>query len=121
MAENSLSELRESLLSAHKALINDARAMYISSGNKVPDPVAFWHLLIQDPFFQWLRPISEVIVALDEAKERSADFTLAQGIALVREELIDEAGPELVEKLQAARARDEKVDSAWARVLELVS
>jgi hypothetical protein len=121
MAENSLSELREALLAAHRALINDARAMYISAGNKVPDPVAFWHLLIQDLFFQWLRPISEVIVALDEAQERSADFTLAQGVALVREELIAEAGPELTAKLQAARARDGKVDSAWARVLALVA
>jgi hypothetical protein len=121
MTENSLNDLREALLSAHKALINDAKAMYISSGNKVPDPVRFWHLLIQDPFFQWLRPVSEVIVALDEAMGRATDFTLVQGVALVREELIDEAGPEFTDQLGAARSRDSRVEEAWSRVLTLTS
>ena len=120
MSENSLSELRETLLAAHRALINDAKAMYISAGNKTPDPVRFWHLLIQDPFFQWLRPISETIVALDEAIESSSDFTLAQAALLVREDLIDEAGPEFSENLKAARARDSRVEAAWFRVLALV-
>lgn len=121
MPENSLSELREALLAAHKALIEDAKRLYISAGNKPPDPVAFWHLLIQDPFFQWLRPISETIVAIDEGLEQAKPMTVAQGIALVREELIDEAGPELNEKLQAACARDAVCAAAWERVLSIIA
>ena len=61
-----------------------------------------------------------VIVALDEAMERGSGFTLAQGVSMVREELIAEAGPELTAKLQAARARDVRVEETWSRVLALV-
>lgn len=120
MSEISLMELREALLAAHKALIEDAKRLYISAGNKAPDPVRLWHLLIQDPFFQWLRPISETIVALDEALEAPQSITVAQGVALVREELIDEAGPEFQNKLNSACRRDDVVDAAWKRVVALL-
>jgi hypothetical protein len=40
-------------------------------------------LVIKDPFFQWLRPLSALIVAIDERTSGDEPFDLATGNALL--------------------------------------
>ena len=61
-----LAALRAALLGLHAALVEHERAPYerlhgrVSSGELL-------RLTIGDPWFAWLRPLSELIVAIDEA------------------------------------------------------
>ncbi len=61
-----LVELRLILLNLHKALLDSERTSYEITHGPVGSPSAFLHLLINDPSFQWLRPITTLIVQIDE-------------------------------------------------------
>jgi len=61
-----LVELRLILLNLHKALLDSERTSYEISHGAVASPSAFLQLLINDPSFQWLRPITTLIVQIDE-------------------------------------------------------
>jgi len=61
-----LIELRLILLNLHKALLDSERTSYEIAHGAVASPAAFLQLLINDPSFQWLRPITTLIVQIDE-------------------------------------------------------
>ena len=61
-----LVELRLILLDLHKALLDSERTSYEISRGAIGSPSAFLQLLINDPSFQWLRPITTLIVQIDE-------------------------------------------------------
>jgi hypothetical protein len=61
-----LTELREKLVVLHKALIDSERVEYESSFGTIPTPNQFLKLLINDPWFAWLQPVSAMVVAIDE-------------------------------------------------------
>ena len=63
---NKLAELRLILLNLHKALLDSERTSYEITHGAVASPAAFLQLLINDPSFQWLRPITTLIVQIDE-------------------------------------------------------
>jgi hypothetical protein len=65
-ARQKLTELRQILLTLHKALLDSERTAYEISHGAIASPSAFLHLLIHDPAFQWLRPITTLIVQIDE-------------------------------------------------------
>ncbi|HEV2692187.1 MAG TPA: hypothetical protein VG347_04765 [Verrucomicrobiae bacterium] len=62
-----LAQLRESLLQLHKALVESERHSYEQNIGKIASPGHFLQLLTTDPWFAWLHPVSELIVAIDEA------------------------------------------------------
>ena len=66
-ARQRLSELREQLLKLHKALLDSERTSYELVHGPIPSPGAFLQLLINDPRFAWLRPVTTLIVQIDEA------------------------------------------------------
>jgi hypothetical protein len=61
-----LVELRLILLNLHKALLDSERTSYEINHGSLGGPSAFLQLLINDPSFQWLRPITTLIVQIDE-------------------------------------------------------
>ncbi|HEY2433901.1 MAG TPA: VOC family protein [Vicinamibacterales bacterium] len=61
-----LGEVRTSLLTLHKALLDDARTQYEMDRGRVAGPGALLQLVISDPWFAWLHQISESIVRIDE-------------------------------------------------------
>jgi hypothetical protein len=61
-----LAGLRQILLNLHKALLDSERTAYEIGHGAIASPAAFLHLLIHDPSFQWLRPITTLIVQIDE-------------------------------------------------------
>jgi hypothetical protein len=63
-----LIDLRKSLLNLHKALLDWERTAYEKIHGRT-SPGALLTALMSDPQFAWLRPLSELIVRIDESLE----------------------------------------------------
>jgi hypothetical protein len=61
-----LGALSKALLSLHKTLLESERVGYEESFGKIATPAAFFQLVTGDPWFAWLRELSEFIVVVDE-------------------------------------------------------
>jgi hypothetical protein len=65
-AREKLVEVRETLLVLHKALLDSERTSYEIVHGSIASPAAFLQLLINDNWFAWLRPITTLVVQIDE-------------------------------------------------------
>jgi hypothetical protein len=65
-ARQRLAALRESLLTLHKALLDSERTSYEIAHGPIASPGAFLQLVINDAWFAWLRPVTGLIVQIDE-------------------------------------------------------
>ena len=75
----SLDNLFPALLRLHKALLDDERVSYERVHGRIPSNGAFLQLALNDAWFAWLRPLSQLIANLDELSE-SNDPALGAGI-----------------------------------------
>ena len=64
-----LTQVRHALLRLHKALLDVERARYESAHGPVQSPGQLLKLVIENPEFDWLHRLSELVVAIDEAME----------------------------------------------------
>jgi hypothetical protein len=78
-----LDALRSALLALHKALVDSERVEYEKVIGRIQSPNHFLHLLTDDPWFAWLRPLSQLIVSIDEALEAEEPLTTTLVDALV--------------------------------------
>lgn len=60
-----LPELSAALRQLHHALVEVTRMEYERDHSLTLTPLELLHRLLHEPFFQWLRPLSELIVDLD--------------------------------------------------------
>jgi hypothetical protein len=58
--------IRTALLALHKVLIDVEVLRYSRTKDHIESPHQALHLVLRDPWFAWLRPISELIVRADE-------------------------------------------------------
>lgn len=65
-ARRRLKELRETLLTLHKALLDSERTSYEIVHGPIASSSAFLQLLINDSWFAWLRPVTTLLVQIDE-------------------------------------------------------
>ena len=118
-----LVELRRVLLGLHKALIDSERVSYEKIVGEIQSPNHFLQLLTNDPWFAWLHPLSQLIVALDEALDGKEPLTEAVADALGRElgRLItpSESGEGFGRHYFEALQRDPDVVLAHAEVVKL--
>jgi hypothetical protein len=63
----SLIDLRNRLLQLHKTLLEDEKRTYERVHGPVGSPGAFLQLLLSDSWFAWLRPVTSLVVVIDEA------------------------------------------------------
>ncbi|HEY2094514.1 MAG TPA: hypothetical protein VGJ81_21845 [Thermoanaerobaculia bacterium] len=77
----SLRELSKNLLPLHRALINAARDDYNFAFGDEVTPNRLMQLMQEDPFFAWLKPVTSVIVDIDEMAR--VDFEAADYDAIV--------------------------------------
>ena len=116
-------ELRQALLNLHKALIDSERVSYEKIVGEIKSPNHFLQLLTKDPWFAWLHPLSQLIVAMDEALDGKEPLTVAGVDALVREleRLItpSESGEGFDRHYFEALQRDPDVVLAHAEVTKL--
>ena len=61
-----LSETSNALLDLHLALMEAVKAGYVKVHGPIAGPGAMFQLLLHDPTFAWLRPISGLMAQLDE-------------------------------------------------------
>ena len=79
------SELRLALLKLHKALLDSERVGYEKTMGKIQSPNHFLQLVTNDPWFAWLHPLSQLIVAMDEALDAEEPLTVAKVDALAHQ------------------------------------
>ena len=63
-----LVDLRRALLQLHKTLLDWERTAYERIHGRTP-PAELLKVIVSDPQFAWLRPVSELIVRIDESLE----------------------------------------------------
>jgi hypothetical protein len=80
----SLNNLFSALLRLHKALLDDERVSYERVHGRIPSNGAFLQLVLNDAWFSWLRPLSQLIAKLDELSE-STDPTPCEAIPALLE------------------------------------
>lgn len=61
-----LENTRHALLHEHKALLEAERVAYERMRGRIESNGAFLQLVLHDPWFAWLRPVSELIAQVDE-------------------------------------------------------
>jgi hypothetical protein len=64
--QQQVTEIAAALRELHRSLLEIARAEYERSVEPIAGAVAFFQLVVEDPFFAWLRPMSQVMVDVDE-------------------------------------------------------
>lgn len=124
-ARDRLADVRRALLRLHKALIDSERAVYEARHGAL-NSAEFLGALLQEEFFQWMRPFSQLIAAMDEAMFGDEPVTVqgardyvAQAHALVAEPA-DGGAPETARYAQV-RDRDPAVLFAHTELLRRVA
>jgi hypothetical protein len=80
-----LTEIRHALVRLHKALVDYDRVRYEKTVGAIQSPNHFLGLLMRDPWFAWLHPLSELIVSMDQALDEKEPLTAATAGALIKE------------------------------------
>jgi hypothetical protein len=62
-----LDALAQELRQLHTALLDIVKADFEKLNGKTKGPFHMFQLVTQDPFFQWLRPLSGMMATLDES------------------------------------------------------
>ena len=78
-----LEHLSRALLRLHKALLDDERVSYERVHGRIPSNGAFLQLVLGDAWFAWLRPLSQLMVKLDELAETDEASVSAEIVALL--------------------------------------
>jgi hypothetical protein len=119
-----LTQVRTVLLRLHKTLLDFERAAYERAHDKIANSYAFLQLVMNDPWFAWLRQLSELIVEMDEllaAKETPRDAT---AVALIQQASIlltpSETGSEFQKKYFAAMQQSPEVVLAHSEFAALL-
>lgn len=85
-----LEDVRSGLLRVHKALLEDARIRYEREQGRIEGSGAFLRLVLNDPWFDWLHPLSGLVVQIDEllaaddATRTDAEMLVTQARSLLR-------------------------------------
>ena len=73
-----LVELREALAELHKTLIHAERFTYEKVFGTIPSSGKLLQLLTSDPWFAWMRPLSGLIAAIDEAMDAEEPISASE-------------------------------------------
>jgi hypothetical protein len=122
-ARQRLTDLRHAVLKLHKALIDSERVDYEKTVGKIKSPNHFLQLLTNDPWFAWLHPLSQLIVAMDEALDAEEPLTAARVDAFVQQAkqmlVVSETGEGFSGHYYEAMQRDPDVVLSHAEVVKL--
>jgi hypothetical protein len=121
-----LTNARRGLLHVHRALIEAERARYEREFGRIPNSGTLLQLIMQNPWFQWLQPMSQLIVQIDEWLESDqkspgspddAEILLAETRDRLRP---DESGADFQRRYLRLIQEDPAVAVAHAEVRSLV-
>ena len=119
-----LLELHDALLHLHKVLLESERAVCEATFGPIRSPNHFFQLLTGDPWFAWLRPISQLIVAIDETLDAKEELTSVSVEAVMSQSVFllipAKSEGEFGERYVAALQRDPRVVLAHAQVAKRI-
>jgi hypothetical protein len=119
-----LSHVRNAVLDLHKVLVDSERVRYEKTMGQIQSPNQFLRLLTSDPWFAWLHPISQLIVAMDEALDERAPLTGDMVAALTEQTrrllVASEAGQSFSGHYFEALQSDPDVVLAHAAVMKIL-
>ena len=78
-----LTDLRDALLPLHKTLLEWERKAYERLHGRRMSGGELLKVIVADPQFAWLHPVSELIVRIDEALDAEAPDTIVDVVAIV--------------------------------------
>jgi hypothetical protein len=108
-----LFEVRTVLLRLHKTLLDFEREGYERARGKIGNSYEFLQLVMNDPWFAWLRQLSELIVEMDELLATKETPREATALALIRQASIlltpSASGSEFQRKYFAAMQQSPEV------------
>ena len=83
--QDNLKRLRQGLLRLHKALLDLERRDYERARGPISNSYEFLQLVLNDPWFDWLHRLSELIVQIDETLDPNSETpaTEADAAALI--------------------------------------
>jgi hypothetical protein len=118
-----LRALRGTLLSLHKTLVDSERTEYEQAMGRIQSANHFLQLLTHDPWFAWLHPLSQLIVAMDEVLDDPKPLTVDRSEGLVRQSqallVAAEVGAGFARHYHEALQRDPDVVLAHAEVTKV--
>jgi hypothetical protein len=98
-----LAPVREAILNLHRNLLDAERIAYERLHGRIPGSADVLQLAIHDPWFAWLRPMTALLVAMDEAMQEDSSEAEAQLPGLLAEArllvLADEDGNDFQQRL----------------------
>jgi len=80
-----LTEIRHVLLRLHKSLLDFERVGYERVHGKIENSYEFLNLVMHNPWFAWLRHLSELIVQIDESLDAREPTSESTAAALIEE------------------------------------
>lgn len=80
-----LKHLRGTLVALHKTLIDSEKLLYEQTFGKIESQNRYLQLLISDPWFAWLHPLSELVVVIDETLDEPETLTPEKLRALMKQ------------------------------------
>lgn len=102
LAAAKLRALRLGLLELHKALLDQERVRYERAHGRIESAGQTLHLVMTDPWFAWLRPMSALVVQADEKLESDDGVTAADVAAFASQVRQLMQGPDYDRALQDA-------------------
>jgi hypothetical protein len=72
-----LGQVRMALLRLHKQLLDAEKVRYERTQGRIEGGMAFLRLATTDPWFAWIRPLSSLIVEIDDALDAEAPMSSA--------------------------------------------
>jgi hypothetical protein len=83
LAREQLTALRDGLLRLHLTLLDSERAAYERDVRRIAGTGEYLNLVLNDPWFTWLRELSQFIVLIDETLDFADPPTAADAAGLV--------------------------------------
>ena len=124
-APRRLAELRTLLLQHHKNLLDGERAVYERDVAKIASTGQYLDLVMNDPWFAWLRTLSQFIVEVDVAASSRTPPTDEAAVRLLAEarKLLtpDEAGQGFARRYFEVLQRDPEAVLAHRKVIEALA
>jgi hypothetical protein len=124
-AREKLKSLRNGLLRLHLTLLDSEKAAYERDVQKITSPGQYLNLAMNDPWFTWLRELSQFIVMVDEtldleepAPDGEAERLIATARTLVSP---SEDGALFAKKYYDAMQRDPGVVLAHGEMVKVFS
>ena len=118
-----LVSVRHALLSLHKTLLEFERQAYERQEGRISNSYAFLQLVMSDPWFAWLRQLSELIVEMDELLASREPVNESTALALIEQSRLllapSESGGEFQRKYFAAIQQSPEVTLGHAEFVQL--